>query len=158
MKNVQIDKNSWHYELYSAWGSGWSNQKTYDTTDICHYMRHFSLGVLFCLFVIALGVVAGMLLLDPIISFGLWAITDLPIFGFFHEVMFAFGCFGYILIAFVYGIEYTVRFCRDILQRRKKQELENMLNGVEPNSSFISLLSLKYKAFKDKVCYTVTFK
>ena len=153
-----ISKNSWHYELYQVGVSGGSAVDE-SSLNFCQYSRKVVFGVIFSMFLVLLGVVAGVLVLEPVLSTTLWAFGDHPFMTFFGgeggkviwSIVIAFIIFAIVGLT-VGGISEL-----NYMRKRKKEERRREELGKDyPMTALVpGFFETWYTSFKDKVCIKV---
>lgn len=135
MKPFVIDRNSWHYKMISR-GERWDFLTYREPKDFCSYWRKVVLKLCWFAFVATFLSVFALFLgyniyMDP-----------LPVLG---GISAGLGLlFGSVGIAFW-------------LEKRKEQRRQHDYD-VEFNEKQESLLKMKYRAWKEKVCPMVEYK
>ena len=137
---MKISKASWHYELYSKFGDG---RGYCGEINLCPYMRKVFRGFMFICFIIFVGVIVGMFILEPFMVGTMWLIT-----GFFNGYFLNNFALLFLNAIFLFG----AGIIASVMGTKKIYSIYRRNTTEIPPSKFTTLLKVYYKSFHDKVC------
>jgi hypothetical protein len=160
MKQMTINKDSWHYKLATKFGG----LNSYKHTDFCSYMRRVSLGFL-ALFGICLGfafvaylISSGSFFIYLRVTTGHWPKDGWYAPGCILDVIILGAC---VIIGIIAGVailfDKRAKRMEEMLQKRRQADYAyyqeyGSYPVREPETHFIRDA---YRAFKEKTCYRI---
>jgi hypothetical protein len=142
MKEIKINKNSWHFHLIENYTSINPNH----INNTCTYAKSIFYGLLGMLFFIALGAfLINCLFLQPLITiiFGLSFGFDLPIVQ--HNLFLTIGVSMWLMIIFC---------CLSFIIKTTYKFISHKFHW-NPRTKKDNFLSLMYESIKNKICFRI---
>lgn len=139
MKQLTLNKNSWHFLVATKMG-GYNDR--YDDSDICSYSRKIASGLLrlgFCGLLIAM---IGFIMFHTL--FGIW-----------FSIMF--GTFFFTSLGMV-GVGFIVLAVQIVVVSKVLGYLQNRSTSTEYRNRPDGFIKHAYKSWKEKFCVQVEFK
>lgn len=164
MSNV-IDTKSKLFKLYAArrlrktgaWDIEEVIRDDVDTINICSYVRNIALEVglhtMKALGLITLGVIAGMMILAPVVSWLLWLFTDNPFIWFFGELGRVISMIDAALLMFI-ALGFTMHFLFD--SQMSKDTRAHVVSEVKTMTAK-NVFVMWIKSYHNKFCIKLDF-
>jgi hypothetical protein len=163
MKQMAINKNSWHYKVAAKFGG----LNTYYHDDFCSYMRRVLLGCL-ALFGITLGCVivaylvsSGLFFIYLRLTSNHWPLAGWYAIGCMFDVCILFTC---TIMGIIVGIAVLVEKRKERKQEERQKQREADYAYYDEHGSFpvrepqTHFIREAYAAFKEKTCYRINIE
>lgn len=144
--NISKDKNPLHYQLYTM-----GNGATYEPTNFCLYSRTVVKGFLMSIVLVLLGVLVGLLVMEPIASTALWLLGSGPFITFFQPNV-GEGLWIVNLIVLAVGIFIFVAYYASTWYDSLKMKAD-----IRKSTGTRGFTETAFSTWHDKICYVIKF-
>jgi len=149
---MNIDKSSLHYRLFSEYGSG-----DHYGVNLCYYVRRCFFGLIIVAFMITLGVLLSMVILEPLAVLIMYLHTGYFNWGYFVVdgglLVSGLMYFAVLIAGLIAGIKNGYRWYKDKAEMKRA----GAKPGEERPVTSLDVLIAWVKAKHDKVCLMINF-